>query len=65
VPHHQQDEDLQRARADRYREPIAIFIHSEQAAGLEVEAKAFEQKDLVGGNCLHAAVPPRPQTGPT
>jgi hypothetical protein len=59
VPHHQQNEYLQRARADRYRDQIAILIHSEQTAGLEVEAKAFEQKHLVGGNCFHAAVPPR------
>ena len=63
MPHHQQNEYLQRARADRYRDQMAIFIHSEQAAGLEIEAKAFEQKDLVGGNCFSKSSSASPESG--
>jgi hypothetical protein len=58
MPLYQQDQQLKRARSERHRDQNAIFVGSEQAAGPAVEAKAFEQENLVGGKFVHAPSSP-------
>jgi hypothetical protein len=49
---------------DGHRDRNGVLISPEQTAGPAVEAKPFEQKNFVGGERVHAPVPPRARAKP-
>jgi hypothetical protein len=59
VPAYQQNQQVERARADGYEDQTATFIRPEQTSGPAVEAKTFEQENLGGGERVHGPISPR------
>ena len=52
----QHAENIERPRTDRHRGKDAVFAALEQAAGAPVEAKPFEQEDVVAVGHRHAGI---------